>query len=179
MDKAKIHIYCGDGKGKTTAAIGLSVRSCGRGWPVVLSQFLKGSTSGELVKKFLEKTRAILKGEENFFRKINLYLVQCDARVQEAVRITGQEEFDAYLEGMAVKGLGGTDFRPVFQYVDDLLAQGAFTRLKGLIYFTDGMGTYPARKPDYETAFVFLRESAELPPVPPWAIRVVLEPEDI
>ena len=48
MDKAKIHIYCGDGKGKTTAAIGLSVRSCGRGWPVVLSQFLKGSTSGEL-----------------------------------------------------------------------------------------------------------------------------------
>lgn len=48
MGKARIHIYCGDGKGKTTAAIGLSVRSCGRGWPVVLSQFLKGSTSGEL-----------------------------------------------------------------------------------------------------------------------------------
>ena len=48
MEKAKIHIYCGNGKGKTTAAIGLSVRSCGRGWPVVLSQFLKGSTSGEL-----------------------------------------------------------------------------------------------------------------------------------
>ena len=43
-----IQLYCGDGKGKTTAAIGLSVRSCGRGWPVVLSQFLKGSTSGEL-----------------------------------------------------------------------------------------------------------------------------------
>ena len=40
MEKAKIHIYCGNGKGKTTAAIGLSVRSCGRGWPVVLSQFL-------------------------------------------------------------------------------------------------------------------------------------------
>ena len=48
MEKARLHIYCGDGKGKTTAAIGLSVRSCGRGWPVVLSQFLKGSTSGEL-----------------------------------------------------------------------------------------------------------------------------------
>ena len=48
MDQARIHIYCGDGKGKTTASIGLSVRACGRGWPVVLSQFLKGSTSGEL-----------------------------------------------------------------------------------------------------------------------------------
>lgn len=48
MEKAKIHIYCGNGKGKTTAAMGLSVRACGRGWPVVLSQFLKGTTSGEL-----------------------------------------------------------------------------------------------------------------------------------
>ncbi len=48
MEKAKIHIYCGDGKGKTTAAIGLSVRSCGCGWPVVMSQFLKGTNSGEL-----------------------------------------------------------------------------------------------------------------------------------
>lgn len=48
MDQARIHVYCGDGKGKTTAAIGLSIRAVGRGFPVVLSQFLKGSNSGEL-----------------------------------------------------------------------------------------------------------------------------------
>jgi len=48
MNQAMIHVYCGDGKGKTTAAMGLSVRAVGRGWPVVVSQFLKGSTSGEL-----------------------------------------------------------------------------------------------------------------------------------
>ncbi len=48
MNQGKIHVYCGDGKGKTTAAMGLSVRACGHGWPVVLSQFLKGSTTGEL-----------------------------------------------------------------------------------------------------------------------------------
>ncbi len=48
MNQGKIHVYCGDGKGKTTAAVGLSVRACGHGWPVVLSQFLKGSTTGEL-----------------------------------------------------------------------------------------------------------------------------------
>ncbi len=48
MEQGRIHIYCGDGKGKTTAAVGLSVRACGRGWPVVLSQFLKGTNSGEL-----------------------------------------------------------------------------------------------------------------------------------
>lgn len=48
MEKGKIHIYCGDGKGKTTASIGLSIRAIGRGFPVVLSQFLKGNSSGEL-----------------------------------------------------------------------------------------------------------------------------------
>ena len=48
MSQARIHVYCGDGKGKTTAAMGLSVRAVGRGWNVVVSQFLKGSNSGEL-----------------------------------------------------------------------------------------------------------------------------------
>ncbi len=48
VSQSRIHVYCGDGKGKTTASIGLSVRACGHGWPVVLSQFLKGTTTGEL-----------------------------------------------------------------------------------------------------------------------------------
>ena len=141
----------------------------------VLAIDTSGSTSGAMVKGFLEKTWGILKGEENFFKKMNLWIIQCDAEIREAVRIADQREFDAYMADFAVKGLGGTDFRPVFEYVDDLLRQGAFTRLRGLIYFTDGIGTYPARKPDYETAFAFLRGEAEPPAVPPWAMRVVLE----
>lgn len=43
-----IHIYCGDGKGKTTAAIGLAVRMAGNGKRVRVLQFLKGSESGEI-----------------------------------------------------------------------------------------------------------------------------------
>ena len=43
-----IHVYCGDGKGKTTAAVGLGIRACGRGKRVLLVQFLKGGGSGEL-----------------------------------------------------------------------------------------------------------------------------------
>lgn len=42
-----IHIYCGDGKGKTTAAMGLALRMAGRGRRVVVAQFLKGADSGE------------------------------------------------------------------------------------------------------------------------------------
>ena len=48
-----IHIYCGEGKGKTTAAVGLGVRACGSGMRVVLAQFLKGNSSGE--RRVLER----------------------------------------------------------------------------------------------------------------------------
>lgn len=43
-----IHIYCGDGKGKTTAALGLSLRAAGRGMQVCIVQFLKSTETGEL-----------------------------------------------------------------------------------------------------------------------------------
>lgn len=44
-----IHIYTGDGKGKSTAALGLALRACGQGWRVLIIQFLKcGNHSGEL-----------------------------------------------------------------------------------------------------------------------------------
>lgn len=53
MDKGLIHIYCGDGKGKTTAAMGLAIRAAGRKKKVFITQFLKSGKSGELVS--LEK----------------------------------------------------------------------------------------------------------------------------
>lgn len=43
-----IHIYCGDGKGKTSAAIGLAVRAAGSGMKVLFARFLKNESSGEL-----------------------------------------------------------------------------------------------------------------------------------
>lgn len=48
MEKGCVHIYCGDGKGKTTAAVGLAVRCAGGGGRVLYTSFLKDNTSGEL-----------------------------------------------------------------------------------------------------------------------------------
>ena len=48
MEKGLIHIYCGDGKGKTTAAIGLAVRAAGAGKSVLIARFLKNDRSAEL-----------------------------------------------------------------------------------------------------------------------------------
>jgi predicted metal-dependent peptidase len=138
-----------------------------------------GSVSGELVQTFVNKTYNIIKNTESFFSKINLHIIQCDAEVQEAIKITSQEEFDDYLKNMKLKGFGGTDFRPAFSYVDELINKGEFTRLKGIIYFTDGWGTFPERKPNYDSAFIFIREDNFNPNVPPWAIKLVLDKEEI
>ena len=48
MESGLIHIYCGDGKGKTTAAMGLGMRAAGRSKKVLLTQFLKSNKTGEL-----------------------------------------------------------------------------------------------------------------------------------
>ena len=138
-----------------------------------------GSTSGELVQKFVQKTYNILKSTESFFTKINLHIIQCDADIQEDKKITCQEEFDEYLKTMKIRGLGGTDFRPVFEYVEQLRKAKEFNNLKGLIYFTDGYGEYPAKKPDYDTAFVFIDDEYNNPDVPPWAIKLVLQRDEI
>ena len=138
-----------------------------------------GSTSGELVQKFIQKTYNILKSTESFFSKINLHIIQCDAAVQEARKITCQEEFDEYIRTMQIHGLGGTDFRPVFAYVENLRQAKEFTNLKGLIYFTDGYGTFPEKKPDYDTAFVFVEDDYNNPDVPAWAIKLVLQKDEI
>lgn len=43
-----LHVYCGEGKGKTTAALGLAVRAAGRGMKVTIARFLKTEDSGEV-----------------------------------------------------------------------------------------------------------------------------------
>ncbi|MFI3236996.1 MAG: cob(I)yrinic acid a,c-diamide adenosyltransferase [Lachnospiraceae bacterium] len=47
MNMGLKHIYTGEGKGKTTAAIGLTIRAIGRDKKVIFSQFMKGRSSGE------------------------------------------------------------------------------------------------------------------------------------
>ena len=71
MDLGLIHIYCGNGKGKTTAAMGLGMRAAGRDKKVLLTQFLKDNTTGELtsISKIGENFQ-VVKGEpvKTFFK---------------------------------------------------------------------------------------------------------------
>lgn len=138
------------------------------------------SVHGDEVNAFLRKTYNILKATESFSTKINLHIIQCDVKVQHDEKITSQAELDRYMSDMLLFGFGGTDFRPVFEYVDELIAKKEFTNLKGLIYFTDGFGEFPKRAPSYKTAFAFVNDDPLFDPVvPPWAIKLILDPEDI
>jgi len=134
-----------------------------------------GSTAGGLVQQFLQKTYNILLSTESFYSKVNILIIQCDTKIQDIVRIKNLKEIEHYIKNMRVKGRGGTDFRPVFSYVDDLIDAGFFFNLQGLIYFTDGYGKYPAYKTNYRTAFVFLADAKIPKNFPPWAMKIVLD----
>ncbi len=137
------------------------------------------SCSGDLVRKFLEETYSVLSESNSFFRKVNIHIIQCDDQVQTDQVIAGADELKEYMEDLELKGEGGTDFRPAFAYVEELMHRHAFGQLKGLIYFTDGKGVYPAKMPPFETAFVFLREDYEDVDVPPWAMKLILSEDEL
>ena len=132
------------------------------------------STSGELVRQFLACTYAILRSTETFTRKVDIRILQCDDQVRSDTAIHDLEELKDYMDHFELVGGSATDFRPVFEHVAKLQAEGAFTSLRGLVYFTDGMGIYPKKRPPYDTAFVLLEEPPLSVKMPPWAIRLVL-----
>ena len=136
------------------------------------------STSGALVRAFLAETYTLLKGQENFFHRMNLHLIQADNAIRQDLLIRNEDELIHAMNHFELRGGGGTDFRPAFAYVDQLCAEKKFSNLRGLLYFTDGMGTYPAKRPAYDTAFLFLGERFDDANVPPWAMKVVLDEEE-
>lgn len=138
-----------------------------------------GSCSGKLIQSFLEETYGILRDTNTFSKKVRIYIIQCDAKIQEVAEITSEEELIAYMENYQVRGFGGTDFRPVFDYVNQLIGNGSLKRLKGMLYFTDGYGTFPKQCPKYEVAFVFMRDDYSDTNVPPWAMKITIEPEQL
>lgn len=137
------------------------------------------SCSGDLVRKFLEETYHILAETESFFRKVHIRILQCDDAVRADQLITTGEELKQYMDHLQLYGDGGTDFRPAFTYVQQLIDQGEFKNLKGLLYFTDGKGTFPRKRPPYDAAFILFREDYKEVSVPPWAIRLMLDEEDL
>lgn len=136
------------------------------------------STAGDLVKNFLRETFTLLKSQDSFFRQCRILVMQADNAVREETWLYDLEALDRYTEAFTLVGGGGTDFRPAFARIEELRAEGPLRDMQGVLYFTDGKGTYPARRPPFDVAFLFLENGEPPPEVPAWAMRLVLQPEE-
>ena len=137
------------------------------------------STSGALVRAFLASTYSILRSTDTFTRRLNIHIFQCDDRLRSDTTIRSAEELHRYMAEFALTGGSATDFRPVFEHVQQLVDAGSFTNLRGLLYFSDGMGIYPVKRPPWETAFILLQEPPMTLKIPPWAIKLVLDTPEL
>ncbi len=131
------------------------------------------STSGDLVRRFLENTYAILRSTDTFTRRLNIHILQCDDRLRDDTLIRDASELHRYMAEFRLTGGSATDFRPVFEHIGTMQRAGQLKNLRGLLYFTDGMGIYPTRRPPYETAFILLAEPPMALDMPRWAIRLM------
>ncbi|OPX43101.1 Cob(I)yrinic acid a,c-diamide adenosyltransferase [Ruminiclostridium hungatei] len=88
--KGLVHIYTGDGKGKTTAAVGLGIRACGNGMRVLLVQFLKSRNTGELeILKKLEPGFKFMRGFASGKFSWNMTPAELEEAAREAARMFG------------------------------------------------------------------------------------------
>ena len=94
-----VHLYCGEGKGKTTAAMGLALRMAGRGRAVVIAQFLKSSPCGELTAAERFPTLTVLrsKGIHKFTFQMNdeekaVVAENCRTLLRQAAELARAEE---------------------------------------------------------------------------------------
>ena len=144
----------------------------------VIAVDTSASISDRLISRFLQETADVLLGEDLYFQKGAIHILLADTQVRRDTVLQSAAEMKNFSDGFHIQGGGGTDFRPVFRYVEDLQAKGDLRDLKGLIYFTDGLGTYPRDPTPYETVFVFARDDlVSEKDIPPWIIPIFLPEE--
>ena len=138
-----------------------------------------GSCSGSMLSRFLSVTLSILSDEASFFENTRIHVIQCDNQIQDDRVLKNRQDTGKLLRELEdktfqVKGYGGTDFRPVFRYVKDLIREKKLTRLRGMLYFTDGYGIFPKERPSWDTCFVIPGDYDSEIHVPGWAVRMQL-----
>ena len=133
-----------------------------------------------LVQRFLNETAAVLRNIGQFFSSSEVHIIECDEHVQDEIVVRDISDLEKYAESFHVKGGFGTDFRPVFSYIEEKRRMGEIRDMEALMYFTDGMGIYPEKPTDYDTAFVFFNdEELDDTKVPDWAMKLYIRGEKL
>lgn len=138
-----------------------------------------GSVKGDVVQKFIEKTYNILKSTDFFGNETEVHIIQSDSEIKEVKILKNSKEIEEYIKNISLKGFGGTDFRPVFQYVDEIFTSSQKNEVNGLIYFTDGDGIYPKQMPKYKSVFIINDSCFDKSKMPLWATALFIDSDDL
>lgn len=133
INRGLIHIYEGDGKGKTTAAVGLSIRYAGNGGKVVYTQFLKRNDSGEL--NVLEQIE-------------NICLVRCTQSFGFTFRMNAEQKKEA-------AAYYNAHLKKVLEKAVELFGDG------GLLVLDEVLDAYNSNLIDHEVLLEFLQKKPE------------------
>ena len=108
-----------------------------------------GSIQEDILGAFIEEFKSIMQN----FPSVNIELLIADAKVHAHYSFKGADEIN-----FALKGGGGTDYRPVFDYID-----ANFPMASMLLYFTDGDGIFPRIPPSYEVLWALSNKKDRIP----------------
>ncbi len=108
-----------------------------------------GSIKDDILGAFIEEFKTIMQN----FPSVKIELIIADAKVQAHYSFQGGDKMD-----FALKGGGGTDYRPVFEFVD-----ANFPMSSMLLYFTDGEGIFPRIPPSYEVLWALSQNKTKIP----------------
>lgn len=139
---------------------------------LVIAVDTSGSTDGEPIVRLLKEMFSLIKSMETESEKYRIRILQCDLKIQREDVVCSQEELTRLLANYTLQGGGGTDFRPVFEYLTTLKRKGE--KIEGLIYFTDGVGLYPREVPPFKTCFAIIGDSEGVQ-VPHFAYKINIE----
>ena len=138
---------------------------------------VSGSVWGPTVTRFAQIVQGVLCNEGLFSSAPRIRIIQCDTQIVSEDVIEAPEHMRKWIEGVRIHGGGGTDLRPVFQRVDELVEQNEIGNLNGVICLTDGYASFPKCATPYKTAFVLTPDGAQNL-MPPWAMTFMLEEDD-
>lgn len=145
---------------------------------LVIALDTSGSCSGDVVRRFLRETMNLLRDISAGAGRFQVLLLQCDARIQKERMLQSPDQVDTLMEDFVPRGFGGTDFCPVFQRVEQLRKEGTLSKVRGLLYLSDGLGLFPDNPPDYPAVFLIPRENGRQPRLPSWLTALYLDPNE-
>ena len=143
---------------------------------IVVAIDVSGSTAGEPVKVFLREVYSIC-SQISERDNLKLRIIQCDSDIRSDEIIDGDEDFKNKMKNFKLEGGGGTDFRPVFERLELDKKRGA--KIRALLYFTDGYGTFPTENPDFKVCFLLYGENADEIRTPYFSYKIVLDKDDL